>query len=131
MPVRSSISWKPSMDAREPKQQHKMYFSRACLFTVSKKSLCTAALTHPTKPPTQGARSLPSGMNCYVPFGKPGCFKECYFTKRSNFSTVDQPAEHQTHIKNYKDQTGLTKPGLALHCCKVSPVPFKLREPQQ
>lgn len=82
----------PNMDAREPKQQHKMHFSRACLFTVREQSLCTAALTHPTKPPTQGARSFPSGMNCHVPFGKSGCFKECSFTQTSKFSTVDQLA---------------------------------------
>lgn len=130
MPVRSSISWKLNVDAREPKQQHKMYFSRACLFTASEQSLCTAAQTHPTWPPTQGARSFPSGMNCHAPFGKPGCLKECYFTQRSNCSTVDQLAEHQKHVKIYKDQTGLTKPGLALHFCKANPVPFELREPQ-
>lgn len=116
---------------REPKQQYKMHFSRASLFTVSEKSLCTAAWTHPTKPPTQGARSSPSDINCHASFGKPACFKEYHCTQRSNFPTVDQLAEHQTHVKNYKDQTGLTKPGLALHFCKATPVPFKLRESQQ
>lgn len=39
-------------------------------------------------------------MNCrVVPFGKPGWFRECYATQRGHFSTLDQVAEHQKHVK--------------------------------